>query len=237
LTRELDRNKQQAASDQQRYQRVEEKARATAALLEKARAGREEARIAVADLEKKLADAGLRLGDLQGQVRDADTTMKQLQAKADSLPALRDELKEYRDKLTAEQALALTLEKTVQQRLQELTDLRKELAELREARQALEQGLSARDWELAKAGQQLQALQGERTNLLDEVSRTRSATANRFAGIGLTGRRVVFLVDQSGSMGLMDLTTEAKDKWPDGPRWPKRWAGSCGACPTWRSFK
>src|SRR5262249_14102830 len=38
----------------------------------------------------------------------------------------------------------------------------------------------------------------------------------RFAGVTLTGRRVVFLVDVSGSMGLRDPDTEDRQKWPRG---------------------
>jgi hypothetical protein len=56
-------------------------------------------------------------------------------------------------------------------------------------------------------------LQGDRKTLQAEVERLKGAVDNRFAGIALTGRRVVFLVDMSGSMDLVDEKTQAPDKW------------------------
>ncbi|HXG08946.1 MAG TPA: VWA domain-containing protein [Gemmataceae bacterium] len=214
LGTELDKSKQQAAANRQRYLSAEEKAAATAALLGKVQTERDTARATIADLEKKLAAAGLRAQDLAGRIGEAETRIKQLQAMADLVPGLRDELKSYRDKLTSEQALVQSLEKTIKQRVQELTDLRKELDELRAVRRDLEQGIAARDKDLARANANLMVLQGEKKTLQSEVSRARAAAENRFAGISLTGRRVVFLIDKSGSMGLLDQNTPAKDKWP-----------------------
>jgi hypothetical protein len=37
---------------------------------------------------------------------------------------------------------------------------------------------------------------------------------NRFAGVTLTGKQVVFLIDMSGSMELIDADTLDPDKWP-----------------------
>ena len=49
---------------------------------------------------------------------------------------------------------------------------------------------------------------------LEKEKRTWNAHAdNRFAGIALTGRRVIFLVDMSGSMVLVDENTPAPHKW------------------------
>jgi hypothetical protein len=41
-----------------------------------------------------------------------------------------------------------------------------------------------------------------------------AAAENRFAGITLTGQRVIFLIDMSGSMELIDENTKEPDKWP-----------------------
>ena len=49
--------------------------------------------------------------------------------------------------------------------------------------------------------------------MTDQVARARAVADNRFAGIALTGKRVVFLVDMSGSMELVDENTPAPDKW------------------------
>jgi hypothetical protein len=50
--------------------------------------------------------------------------------------------------------------------------------------------------------------------LTDQITRIRLAADNRFAGIQLTGRRIVLLVDMSGSMKLSEERVPAPDKWP-----------------------
>jgi hypothetical protein len=54
---------------------------------------------------------------------------------------------------------------------------------------------------------------GEQKVLTQQAIQARLAAENRFAGIALTGRRVVFLVDMSGSMDYVDEKTLAPDKW------------------------
>jgi hypothetical protein len=56
-------------------------------------------------------------------------------------------------------------------------------------------------------------LQGAKRSLADEIDRVRAAADNRFAGVSLTGRRVIFLVDISGSMDLVDPRTADAAKW------------------------
>jgi hypothetical protein len=58
-------------------------------------------------------------------------------------------------------------------------------------------------------------LRDEKRSLLEQAARVRAAAENRFAGINLTGRRVIFLVDMSGSMELLDENTPAPNKWND----------------------
>jgi hypothetical protein len=50
-------------------------------------------------------------------------------------------------------------------------------------------------------------------DLRDDNRAIKAAAENRFAGIALTGKRVVFLVDMSGSMGFISEKVEAPDKW------------------------
>ena len=57
-------------------------------------------------------------------------------------------------------------------------------------------------------------LQGQKAKLADKVDQLSREADTRFAGIALTGRRVCFVVDQSGSMKLLDDKTPAPDKWP-----------------------
>jgi hypothetical protein len=60
----------------------------------------------------------------------------------------------------------------------------------------------------------VELLEEEKKALRAEAARARQSADNRFAGIQLTGRRVVFLVDMSGSMDLVDENTPAPAKWP-----------------------
>jgi hypothetical protein len=57
-------------------------------------------------------------------------------------------------------------------------------------------------------------LQGDKAKLADKYTRFQRESETRFAGIAMTGKSVVFLVDMSGSMGKRDLNTVDATKWP-----------------------
>ena len=57
-------------------------------------------------------------------------------------------------------------------------------------------------------------LQGDKTKLADKVDKIIRDSETRFAGIAMTGKSVVFLVDMSGSMDKIDYNTPAPHKWP-----------------------
>jgi predicted nucleic acid-binding Zn-ribbon protein len=57
-------------------------------------------------------------------------------------------------------------------------------------------------------------LQGEKAKLADKVDKLRADTEARFAGIVTSGKRVVFVVDMSGSMAKKDVNTGDPTKWP-----------------------
>jgi predicted nucleic acid-binding Zn-ribbon protein len=199
----------------------------TADRLTKTQGERDTARTRAADLEKQLAAAGERVAaltadlrergrqveGLAGKLEDAEARMSKLQALAQQLPGLRADVKTYRDKLTAEAALSKGLEKEMDERRRELARLTQEVKELRAARQTLEEGLAAHGKELGEARSVIEALQTDRKALRTEADRLRASVDNRFAGVTLTGRRVLFLVDMSGSMELVDENTPAPAKW------------------------
>ncbi len=139
--------------------------------------------------------------------------LKDLGAMAKLLPGLRVDLKEAREQHAAEKALSAALEKEIANRLRELKDADKNLRGLQATRRSLEQELESRDKELAEARRSMTTLQNDKKTLEGEAARVRAAAENRFAGITLTGRRVVFLIDMSGSMELLDEDTPAPAKW------------------------
>jgi von Willebrand factor type A domain len=67
--------------------------------------------------------------------------------------------------------------------------------------------------DLADANRAIERLQKENKSLADQAGRIRASAENRFEGIELTGRKVLFLVDMSGSMELVDEKTPAPQKW------------------------
>ena len=61
----------------------------------------------------------------------------------------------------------------------------------------------------AVVGLVLAESQAERRDLAGKLAKAQTAADARFEGIALTGKRVVFLVDMSGSMELVDENTRA----------------------------
>jgi hypothetical protein len=194
---------------------------------ETARAGKLEHKLKdtagrVAVLEKDLRDSekrgekeAARGRQLADDLTAARMRLKDLQATANLVPALRADLKEARDLYAAEKALATALEKEIAKRLRALKEADKDLANLQASRRSLERDIESRDKELALARRSLAALREQNKTLEGETARVRAAAENRFAGITLTGRRVLFLVDMSGSMDLVDENTKAPTKWAD----------------------
>jgi predicted nucleic acid-binding Zn-ribbon protein len=161
-----------------------------------------------------LADANARRADgLATKLADADARIKNLQPLAEMVPSLRD-------KLTREEALTKAMQT-------EVGDLQQKLAS---ADKSFKDVVALRDKDLTDAKaertrmtqveeralslmREVVELQGDRKAQQAEVERLKATTDNRFAGIALTGRRVLFLVDMSGSMDLVDEKTQAPDKW------------------------
>ena len=89
----------------------------------------------------------------------------------------------------------------------ETKDSQKRLDELTALKATLDKKIAGFDKDLVAA----QAILSK--TKADALSKVK-ALENRFAGITLTGRKVVFLVDMSGSMELVDENTPEPDKWP-----------------------
>jgi hypothetical protein len=202
LRADLDDSSRQLAETRDRLQAVEKRERDALAARDKARdriavltnegeaarkdlARQMELRL---DLEKRLRAGARQADELAKKLADANARAKGLMATADLVPELRDELKTYRDKLAAQEATARALEKEIDKHKRAANDESRMLESLRGTTARLEKELAA-------------------------ANRQRAAAENRFAGIALTGKRVVFLVDMSGSMELVDPDTPAPSKW------------------------
>ncbi len=158
--------------------------------------------------EKRGEKESARNRELAEALAAARQRVKESNAMANLVPSLEADLKDARRQYAAEKALASALEKEIAKRMRELKDAGQNLEKLAASRRLLERDIEARDKEMAELRQQNKALRGE-------TARVRAAAENRFAGITLTGRRVLFLIDMSGSMDLVDENTKAPAKWAD----------------------
>jgi hypothetical protein len=140
------------------------------------------------DLEKRLKTSTSRADELSRRVAAADARVQELTATAALVSDLREQVKGYRTKLSAEEMKSQTLAKEIDQRKKAAGEEDRVLDTLRGATARLEKELAA-------------------------ANRRVAAAENRFAGIALTGKRVVFLIDMSGSMELVDPDTPAPNKW------------------------
>jgi hypothetical protein len=202
LFAELDDSARRLADARSRLQAAEERERAALAARDKAntriavltnesdmaRQELEQQKKLRLDLERRLQVGGHQADDMTRKLAEANRRIKDLLATAELVPALRDELRTFRDKLSAEETAARALRLEIDKRKKAETDEARMLDTLR--------GTSAR-------------LEKE----LADTQRRAVAAENRFAGIALTGKRVVFLVDMSGSMDLVDAETPAPSKW------------------------
>jgi hypothetical protein len=173
-----------------------------------------------AELQEQVADLQKSEGETEARLR---TKRRELQEREKLLDGLRSQNADAEKRLRSAEALVKSL-RTEAELVSGLragaADLRGRLAEAERRVLALQKALRQRGRELRAAGAgldevrtRLGALRRDRDALARQVSRVREAAAERFAGIALTGTRVLFLVDMSGSMELVDRRTRAPAKW------------------------
>jgi predicted nucleic acid-binding Zn-ribbon protein len=214
--------------------------RATRAAADKRALDLETARTALdkkaTDLGGRLSEADRKLLEMAAQLAAADKRGKELQPLADLVPGLRASLLALQLKMAETtkdsdarlSTAARSLDDLKAARAAAELALKRQTDELALARsfegkwKASEEKLSllakdiaASKTTLAAADRDVIALRNDKRSLESEVVRIRQAADNRFAGITLTGRRVVFLVDMSGSMELVDEKTPAPQKWSE----------------------
>ncbi|HMP15968.1 MAG TPA: VWA domain-containing protein, partial [Gemmatales bacterium] len=163
---------------------------ATEALLAEAQAGRQEAMKAAKAARQELSQQN-----------------EKLVATADRIPALQKSLTESMARGEKAQERVIALEA-------DLAKLRKMLEEaglkLNAAEKDKNAALEAARLDAATLKQLLEDQQATSGRLRTQLQ----IASNRFAGIDLSGKRVIFLVDISGSMGAVDSKTLDPNKWP-----------------------
>ncbi|MFN4261066.1 MAG: VWA domain-containing protein [Gemmataceae bacterium] len=151
--------------------------------------------------------------DLARRIRDTEAQNLQLKRMAGMIPGLQAEAKLYRDKLAAAEARGLTLESELLLSRKQLDETLKNLQNLETSKDTVAKQVMDRARDLVEARRRISELEGDKKFLMEVVNRARQAADNRFAGVVLTGRRVVFIIDISGSMGMLDYNTPAPGKW------------------------
>ena len=169
------------------------------------------------DAKKKLAAANSDLTTVRDELAKAET-------RAD---AMSEEMRKKEKSVTAltsraadADTAAETLRKLLRERRTELDALdaryramRKETTDAKTAVAARADDDAKMRKELADARTQIIDLQGQKQKIADKFDQMKIDSDNKFAGIALTGKNVVFLVDISGSMRLKGDDTADPDKW------------------------
>ena len=154
--------------------------------------------------------------DLTQRRADLDETGRKLQdAQKEATQRARD-LADANKYLAALQTAKTKLEADLSDRNKELDQFRPfkdRFAADEDKVAALTKELDADRKDLADARRTADALQAEGAKWRTEAARIKTEADNRFEGINLTGKRVVFLVDMSGSMDYIDDDTKAPEKW------------------------
>lgn len=134
---------------------------------------------------------------------------KDVHAAQNDLARRTQDLDDVGKKFVALQLAKAKVEADLDDRTKELTLLRP----YKDRAAADDDRVASLQKDLADARRNVVALQAEKATLQNQAARTRPDAENRFAGLALTGRRVVFLVDMSGSMVYLDDNTPAPQKW------------------------
>jgi hypothetical protein len=171
-----------------------------------------------ADQKGALSAAASQASALQAKLTDAEEHAAKLEKQVAAFEALS---KDYGEQLGKVERKAVQLESDLGKRKLDVVEANKRLDELVTVKNLLEQSLVATKSELVNRTKDLteiklanHGLSGENKVLAQELNTLKAAAENRFAGIELTGTRVLFLVDMSGSMGMKDDYVEDPDKWP-----------------------
>ena len=154
----------------------------------------EQANLQLAGLEKEAAARGIKLSETNLSLQDAVARGNRLET----------QVKQLRADLKQSQVRSELLDQESARLRNELTDFRNRFKDLT--------NLSQKELELARA--LVDKLKAENLSLNDKFQLFVKNVESRFAGIVLSGNRVIFVVDMSGSMGWKDGNTIDPDKWP-----------------------
>jgi len=208
---QIDTSKREADAGAKRILTNEKQIADLSASLKDTQGERDKVKSRILDLDKEVVDLktaktaiDLRLAKKAEEYGDVEKKLTEASQRVISLQKLvreKEELANSMSKKADEQVDKLTDAETRVKKQQMLADLvpglREEIKTARDKLTAAESLVQGRDKELTEARQALRVAE------------------DRFAGIKLTGQRVIFLVDMSGSMVLEAYTKPAPQKWTE----------------------
>lgn len=175
-----------------------------------------ESRLAALEKELQVRNLELKLAakDVAGRRLDLKTAEDRARKLEDLLAEMKAQGKDHLAKLSVSDLRIRLLEQELAKQKLALTDSDRRLRDVLASDETIKKKWLISVKDLAAAQALLDDLQAEKRSLLLQTRALRTAAENRFAGIELTGRRIIFLVDTSGSMVMADQKKEAPDKWP-----------------------
>jgi len=164
----------------------------------------------LAEMRKK-DKAAIEMTAQLASVSSAEGTLqKLLRERLKDAEALTSQKKQADERLSDLDAKYRSLQKDAQETSAALATAKKAEAELAAARTMLKDMQKGTDDSNATVVE----LRSENRKLADKFDRLRIESDNKFAGVAMSGKNVVFLVDISGSMKLIDEKTPDPNKWP-----------------------
>ena len=177
---------------------------------------------------KDLATARTRADDLEkmlaGVHSKLSATDAELVKKRGELEDLTKQLELAKKQVTDLEVLVRTKEKSrsdleskfkeSEKKLDEVTRSVGDMGKMQARIDQLEKDVKSERTRLDEANVTIVDLQGTKAKLADKVNKLQIESENKFAGIAMTGKHVVFLVDMSGSMERTEENVMAPDKWP-----------------------
>lgn len=172
----------------------------------------------LAEAEKKLSyltkNLAMRESDVKAATKTAEERADLLKRLEEQLALLRGQNKDYLARLDAFDIRVKMLEKDIGSGKKTLIESDKRYLDLLLAHEKLSMKHMVSIKDLADARTIIAGLQEDQKSLIRKNRDFQAAIDNRFEGIKLTGNKVIFLVDMSGSMELIDENTAEPDKWP-----------------------
>ncbi len=138
------------------------------------------------------------------------TLQKLLRERAKDMDALNAQKKQSDDRLSDLDAKYRSLQLDAKETSTALATAKKAEAELAATKSMIKNLQKGTD----DSNATIVELRSDNRKLADKFDRLRIESENKFAGVAMSGKSVVFLIDISGSMKLIDAKTPDPNKWP-----------------------